>query len=696
MKGHLLPILVYVVGGNIECEYAFNHSPLIIGRVKSNDITIRNTQVSRKHAQIVTNQNDIFIEDLGSTNYVFLNRVKINKSPLNHGDIVNIGGVADFIYLAESDPDLTAGAVETIKSNPDFAPETYKMKATMTQLVDELKYTNQDSSALLDDASSRSVSDIEVLYEIGYAINSSRHLKDVLDVILSKMLQIVEAERGFILLRDPITGELQVGHARNKENELTAAERNTYSKTMATKTLEAGQLYVSTNAQEDPVQSHSVINYAIREVVCVPLNMKRETLGVLYADTRQAKGGFSRKDILFFEAISHQAAIAIGNARLTDELEAKQGKLENAYDELRARATRLQIVNTKLDQKVEELSALNAVSKGVNLVSDLSSILELILSKSVSLMKAERGLLMLCDEKNNLLNLEATCGWPELIEVSQTLNIDEGLEGLALEETVPVALDDKKVIDQFDLATIVDSDVHSQMCVPLVLNDRKIGIINIINKHLGEKFTDHDKSLAMTLANQAAITIENVRLYNLAVYDGLTGLHDKRYFDLWLDKEFERTKRYKSELSLVAMDIDNFKSFNDTYGHLVGDEVLKMVAQVMNETARTVDLPARCGGEEFSIILPETGEAGAANFAERLRLNIEKAVVKHQGEELRVTLSIGVTTHPYMGAKTRLDMIEQADKAMYLSKKTGKNKVSAYAEIMADPSKDVLVAASRD
>ena len=690
-----MPILVFVVGGNIECEYAFNHSPVVIGRVKSNDITIRNTQVSRKHAQIVENDGGTFIEDLGSTNYVFLNRVKINKTLLNHGDIINIGGVADFIYLSKADQQLTDSAVETIRSNPDFAPETYKMKATMTQLVDELS-CGTVTGISPSNANVRQLSDIEVLYEIGYAINSSRHLKDVLDVIISKMLQLVDAERGFILLRDPDTGELEVGHARNDEAELVGADRNTYSRTVAIKTLEGGQLYASTNAQEDPISSHSVVNYAIREVICVPLNMHRETIGVLYADTRQAKGGFSRKDMLFFEAISHQAAIAIGNARMTDELEAKQGKLENAYEELRARASSLQIVNNKLDKKVEELSALNAVSKGVNLVSDLSSILQLILEKSVSLMKAERGALMLCDEKAHTLNVKATCGYPLEAIIKKTLSMDEGIGGLALSRAIPVAMDDNAVREQLDIAAMLGEGIHSQLCVPLVLNERKVGTIHIINKSRGDNFSNHDKSLAMTLANQAAITIENVRLYNLAVYDGLTGLHDKRYFNLWLDKEFERTKRYKGELSLVSMDIDNFKSFNDTYGHLLGDDVLKMVSAVMKETARTVDLPARCGGEEFSIILPETGEEGAINFAERLRTNIENSTVDHQGEKLKVTMSIGITTNPIMGATNVMELIEQADKAMYLSKRTGKNKVSSYAEIMDDSSKDPLLSSSRD
>ena len=594
-----MPILLSIVDGAVETEYSFEHSPIIMGRLQKNDIAIRDNQVSRQHAQIVNDDGQRYIEDMQSTNYVFVNRVQVTRALLSHGDIINVAGVADFIYLEEPDAELTKKLLERIRSNPDFAPESYQLKKTMTQLVDELSQSAIATRPTLEGPSApgglaQTLGDIEILYEIGYSINSTLNLTDVLDLITSKILQVIRAERGFILLKNPETAELEVVCARDTEAELEPAERETYSRSIARKAIEAGRIYVSTNAKEDPLMTtHSIINYCIREVMCAPLKVKRETIGVVYVDTRQVKGGFNRRDILFFEAISHQAAIAISNARMAEELELKQQKLEKAYDELRDRATRLQVVNEKLDQKVAELSALNAVSKSLNMVSDLNSILKLILEKTVSLLTAERGSLMLCDEEQGTMRVEVVHGIENPDGERITLKMGEGVAGLALRQGVPIAISEGYKDERFKFLLPRDRNIRSLMCVPLTLNQRKIGVINITNKLNADHFTENDKSLAMTLAGQASITIENARLYNLAIYDGLTNLHDKRYFQVWLDKEYERTKRYDGVLSLVMTDIDNFKRVNDTFGHPFGDVILQEVASTIRASVRTVDLAAR-------------------------------------------------------------------------------------------------------
>ena len=168
-------------------------------------------------------------------------------------------------------------------------------------------------------------------------------------------------------------------------------------------------------------------------------------------------------------------------------------------------------------------------------------------------------------------------------------------------------------------------------------------------------------------------TIE--KLYKMCITDGLTGLITHSYFEFLLDKEIERAKRYKNPFSIVMFDVDHFKSFNDTYGHPVGDRVLKAISKTVKDLLRKVDVVARYGGEEFSIILPETDISGAMVISEKLRKAVEMLEFIHEGHPLKITISMGVAgfTDDSMLVS---DIIKKADDAMYNSKTFGRNRVS--------------------
>lgn len=184
-----------------------------------------------------------------------------------------------------------------------------------------------------------------------------------------------------------------------------------------------------------------------------------------------------------------------------------------------------------------------------------------------------------------------------------------------------------------------------------------------------KEITNEDQVYMGLIFNNSKVEIENMLLYKrveeLATLDGITGLYIHRYFIEQLDKELEIARRYLNRLSLIMMDIDNFKKFNDTYGHLEGDHILAEVSRIIRESIRNVDIACRYGGEEFIIIVPFTDEEHAQNIAERIRENIE---IKS-----KVTVSIGVTEYIY--GEARDAFIKRVDTAMYEAKKTGKNKV---------------------
>jgi diguanylate cyclase (GGDEF)-like protein len=205
-----------------------------------------------------------------------------------------------------------------------------------------------------------------------------------------------------------------------------------------------------------------------------------------------------------------------------------------------------------------------------------------------------------------------------------------------------------------------------------------VGVISIARRD--HEFSAAERDLFGYLASQAAVSIENVDLHETvqqqAVTDELTGLWNKRQFHERMDTEIDRTARFGTPLGLVMIDIDNFKSVNDTYGHLQGDRVLVEVARVLHKLSRDVDLPARYGGEEMAVVLPQTDLGGAEQQAERIRAAIEGMGVRRLdgGGVLPITASFGVASLPGE-AEDKSALIAAADAALYRAKRAGKNRV---------------------
>ena len=266
----------------------------------------------------------------------------------------------------------------------------------------------------------------------------------------------------------------------------------------------------------------------------------------------------------------------------------------------------------------------------------------------------------------------------------------------------------------------------SCLLVPLIFRDQVIGCLELVEKRHLRRFTAEEEQLAATLAALAAVAIENARLYSrveqLAITDGLTGLYNHRYFYERLAQEVARAKRYELALSLLMIDIDDFKAYNDTFGHPCGDALLRSLAAVLlSQTRHQVDLVARYGGEEFAVILPSTATEGGLRAGQRLHDVISEGGLGQEiarpspvpesdhakadgspgaaqivGERIRhsveietfgsnaslpvITVSIGVAgLHADLG--TADGLVEEADRALYRAKQSGKNQVAIAAAL---------------
>jgi len=333
--------------------------------------------------------------------------------------------------------------------------------------------------------------------------------------------------------------------------------------------------------------------------------------------------------------------------------------------------------------RLKGLKALEQVYKSLAPVLDREELYETILAKSSELVGAERGSLMIVDSKNKVLSVKAAKGMDKKLADGLRVKIGEGISGSIAARGVPVIVRD--IEDEVpSWKNRPRYRTKSFISIPLKLESKVIGVINMADKSSGEVFSDEDLHLLQSFANYASIALERGAYYSmseelklLSMTDPLTGLFNRRYFRERLFEEVERVKRHDECFTTFIIDIDNFKSFNDRFGHLAGDEVLRGVAKAIRDAVRSMDVVARYGGEEFAVILPHTNKKDSTVIAERIRKGVQDFKPSNPELDVWPTISLGVAEFP--GDASHIDdLINKADKAMYLAKKMGKNKVVLY------------------
>jgi two-component system, cell cycle response regulator len=185
---------------------------------------------------------------------------------------------------------------------------------------------------------------------------------------------------------------------------------------------------------------------------------------------------------------------------------------------------------------------------------------------------------------------------------------------------------------------------------------------------------------------QDELEVKNRELAQLSISDGLTGLFNHRHMQELLEEEFERANRTGDPLAVAMLDLDRFKSVNDSYGHQVGDHVLQAMSEILRNTAREIDRLGRYGGEEFIVILPETGIDEAAVFAERVREAVEAhPFAKEMRDPIQLTVSAGVAEYPHAAVANPHELVKRADQALYSAKTSGRNRVIRFDQMEAVP-----------
>lgn len=305
-----------------------------------------------------------------------------------------------------------------------------------------------------------------------------------------------------------------------------------------------------------------------------------------------------------------------------------------------------------------------------------------IMKKVRDIIGASTWSVFLLDEETGELVLEKTSSRYFKEKQSKVrIKPGEGVPGWVLREGIPVIVPDVTKDRRFVCDLTGSDSSHSLMCVPLKSKGKVIGVMEFGNNDDSEPFTKNDIDLLMKISYYISLAVERVALYQkmaeLAVTDDLTKLFNSRYLNRTIEVEIQRSERSKTSVSLIFMDLDNFKEVNDNFGHLVGSKVLVEVGQILMKSLRSIDIIARYGGDEFVIVLPQTIPEAAMRVAERVRRLIERNIfLKKDGYNIRLTASFGVASYP-RSAKTKEELIKLADEAMYKVKSYTKNGVYA-------------------
>ncbi len=234
-----------------------------------------------------------------------------------------------------------------------------------------------------------------------------------------------------------------------------------------------------------------------------------------------------------------------------------------------------------------------------------------------------------------------------------------------------------------DIPIPARTGLPGRMCMgaPLVAANNQVIGIATFDHPVGFSLTPMMLQALSLILTIVAIAMETARLFQSAVYDGLTELYIRHYFDLRLAEEESRIKRYGGKLAIVILDIDHFKRVNDNYGHQQGDVVLREIAGIIRSAVRQdVDSPCRYGGEEFVIIMPDTNLGGALIVAERIRHRIQKHIFPMPDGPFQVTVSGGVAFMDQENFVTRQELLKKADEALYRAKGEGRNQIQVWAE----------------
>lgn len=501
------------------------------------------------------------------------------------------------------------------------------------------------------------------IYSISKDIASCTDLQLLLEKSLKILTEISGADRGMFLLED--SGSYSLVHSLNIEEESKQKYSFSYDNDIVKLLKNVKQSIIAREVKKkiDVLKDeNNKILIFLKPDILIPLYCRGQINGIISLGYKDAHKKITEEDLSLIDFLASQISVAVTSAQLHNKLE---------------------VSNKELYSKIFELVNLHRVSEAMSSSLDIDRLKQLTIDIFSEVTRTDKSVLFLRDEMEmkmvpvlwKALNQESLQG----LEFS---NESEFIKTL-MKQKQPILIQRSEIQKSFS-AYQIDSSISGSLeklglvlYIPFVSKDKLVALLATGEKISGEQFAGNELELLGILSCQAAITIDNAKLSELSVIDGLTKAFIHRYFQQQLEHRITVGINYMSRriISLIMADIDHFKNVNDTHGHQVGDQVLRDIASIIMNNVRVADMVARYGGEEFAVILPEIDLDEAAAMAEKVRQRIESFTFLPETLKLKVTVSFGVASLPQF-AKTKDELINLADKALYKSKALGRNKVT--------------------
>jgi len=364
--------------------------------------------------------------------------------------------------------------------------------------------------------------------------------------------------------------------------------------------------------------------------------------------------------------------------------------LQETITALQKKFEKAEFMNKQLNSKMSELDSLYQIGCALSTTFELDEVLRSIKDVFCQNFTFDRYSILLYDEEAGLLRVASSHGLHKSVQDNFVQDTDDNIFYNTIENGETVYYSDLSTSPRFKFYN--NGHVHekgSLICMPLKPDHScTLGVVSIYSETLNA-FSQEDIVSMERIASHVSNVLDKILIFKhtkeLSITDDLTGLYNRRYLNQRFEREVLRAKRYKRPLSVIMIDIDYFKNYNDSNGHILGDEVLKKVSHLMESNIRKADILARYGGEEFILLLPEIDKEHANTVAEKLRQTIE--VSHFPGEEdlpnHRLTISLGISTL-LNDTHHAQELVDLADKALYKAKRDGRNRVVSYSPDISD------------